>query len=154
MKRFLLLALLCIIACSCGVVTRTRSITSLFLDYRPYTSADFFLSPNPYTGEFEPVGELNIIVDPAVFKIDYKSDNKFSDNIYSNPLSVPVTQELIPESELLEIAVGEALKMGANGISNLKIDVSTELYGYTKGTLKKAIDVYKYHITGFCIIRK
>ena len=154
MKRFILLALLCIIACSCGVVTRTRSVTSLFLDYRPYTSADFFLSPNAYTGDFEPVGELNIIVDPAVVEIRYSSANKFSDNIYSNAPRTPVTQELIPESELLEIAVGEAIKKGANGISNLKIEVSTEFYGYTKGSVKKVIDVYKYHITGFCIIRK
>ena len=152
MKKLIFLTVLSIMLCSCGIITRDRIVTPLFLDFRPYSSSDFFLSPNPYNGDFEPVGELNIVVDPAVLRYDPSSANKYPDNIYA--AKPTVVQENIPASELLEIAVGEALKMGANGISNLKIEVSKEVYGYTKGSINKAIDVDRYHITGFCIIRR
>ncbi len=149
MKKLIFLTVLSIMLCSCGIMTRDRIVTPLFLDFRPYTSAGFFLSPNPYTGDFEPVGELNLIVEPAVVKNEPTTTSKFSDSVYAPKTSV--VQEDISESELLELAVGEALKMGANGISNLKIKVSKEIYAYAKGSLRKAIEIDVYHITGFCI---
>lgn len=152
MKKIIILAVVSIMLCSCGITTRNRIVTPLFLDFRPYTSADFFLSPNPYTGEFEPIGELNIRVEPAVKRYDPYTDTKFNDGIYS--AKPTVVQEDIPEADLLELAVAEALKMGANGISNLKIEITKDLYGYTKGGIQKAIEVDVYHITGFCIARK
>ena len=152
MKKLILLAVFSAMLCSCGIMTRDRIVTPLFLDFRPYSSADFFLSPNPYNGDYEPVGELSITVDPAVTRYDPSTTNKYSDNIYATRPTVQ--EENIPASDLLEIAVAEALKMGANGISNLKIEISKDFYGYTKGSIKKAIEVNRYHITGFCIVRK
>lgn len=152
MKRIIILAVFSIMLCSCGITTRNRIVTSLFLDFRPYTSADFFLSPNSYTGEFDPIGELNIQVEPAVVRYDPNTIAKFTDGIYAAKFTV--AQEYISESDLLEIAVQEALKMGANGISNLKIGITKDYYGYTKGAIRKAIEVDVYHITGFCIKRK
>ena len=152
MKKTIILAVFSIILCSCGITTRNRIVTPLFLDFRPYTSADFFLSPNPYTGEFEPIGELSVIVEPAVVKYEPKTETKYTDGIYA--AKPTVVREQIPASELLDIAVAEALKMGANGISNLKIEIRPTHYSYTKGFVTKFIEVDEYHITGFCIARK
>ena len=38
----------------------------MFLDFQPYTESGFFISPNPYTGQFSPIGEINITVQPAL----------------------------------------------------------------------------------------
>ena len=61
MKRLVPL-LAALMLCSCSVMTHQRYVSTMFLDFRPYTEAGFFISPNPYTGEFSPLGEINIVV--------------------------------------------------------------------------------------------
>ena len=152
MKRIVSLILLCASLASCATIyTRETQQTTTFLDYRPYADADIFLSPDPYPGEFEPVGELYIIVDPAVVKNTVEED-KFADNIYARNTAVPVKATTMAAEDLLEIAVKEAGLKGANGICNLSLEVTRVDYPYKK-TWKSVlyIPAERYIIRGFCI---
>jgi hypothetical protein len=122
MKKLIIFALAAIVACSCSVLTHQRYVSTMFLDFQPYTETGFFISPNPYTGEFSPVGEISITVQPALTpkaKI-IKGSGEYTDGLYAQKNNTNVVQEDISASELLELAVREAEARGANGISNFK----------------------------------
>lgn len=149
MKRIILLLTSAFILASCAV-TRGRFVSTYFLDFRPYSEAGFFISPNPYPGDFVSIGELSITVEPAILPSSKvpASDKKFEDGIYGAPPSSGAYTETIPASELLDMAVAQALKVGANGLANFKCQAiySTEVsrYGSSK-TLSH------YEISGLCI---
>lgn len=128
---------------SCGVLqTRELQKNVLFIDYRPYTEAGFYLSPNEYPGPHTPVGELNLVIDPAVVRSDYSSNW--------------VVEKTLSADEILSMAVSEATKRGSNGISNLKIEVLTQDYLYYKkegllGTTGMTMPVNRYIVSGVLI---
>lgn len=157
MKRITLITLVCIVVSSCGTLkTRDLQKTTLFLDYRPYTEEGIFLSPNAYTGQFEPVGQLELIIDPAVSRKTETPSAGYNDGIYkSSNTSIPVYYTPINAQELLDMAVSEAIKMGANGISNLKIIVEKIDYIYSEGkglfSTVSFTPIERYIVSGFCI---
>jgi len=116
----------------------------MFLDFRPYTDAGFFISPNPYTGEFSPIGEISMTIQPALrpkAKL-IKSAGAYIDGLYSQKNTSNVEQEEISASELLEMAVKEAKALGANGVSNFKCLLVTDV---------DPVERYHYEISGFAI---
>lgn len=141
MKRIIFLAICCLALSSCGVLqTRELQKEVLFLDYRPYIEAGLHLSPNDYPKPHTPVGELNILIDPKVVAID-------DWNVKAEPLEA---------KELLKMAVDEAIIRGANGISNLKIEVVSQPYPYYRkeslaGTSYLTKNIDRYIITGVLI---
>lgn len=141
MKRLVPL-LAALILCSCSVMTHQRYVSTMFLDFRPYTEAGFFISPNPYTGEFSPLGEINIVVQPALQRRAQQIKGSFSDGLYAASTGSPVVQEEIFSEELLEMAVKAAKEKGANGISNFKCLRVRDL---------SELEPYHYEITGFAI---
>lgn len=151
MKRIIVIIAIAVMAASCSI-TRDRQVFTSFIDYRPYTEKGFFISPNPYTGEFASIGELSIIVTPGintVSKVSVKSDKDFSDGVYSRGSSSSSFVEDIPASELVEMAVKEAQKVGANGIANFKC-----LTVYNTVVSKSGVSrggVSHYEISGLCI---
>ena len=154
MKKALYFALLAIVFASCSTLKPTNRITTTFLaDYRPYSSADFFLSPDPYLGDFKPIGEIRIEIHPALVRPTSTSAPKYYDGLYIQPTGL--VEEQIPMSDLLEAAVKEALDLGANGIANLKITTQESAVYTSRGkVVSTGKAVTKYVITGFCIIRK
>lgn len=152
MKRFTYLMLSLLILNSCGVLqTRELQKHVMFIDYTPYTEAGFFLSPNDYPGEHTPVGELHLIIDPAVLKADQKG---YQDNIYQQNNQVYAKD--LTSKEILEMTVSEATKRGSNGISNLKIEVVTQDYPYyiNEGLLTTSaltMPVNRYIVSGVLI---
>ncbi len=146
-KIIFLLSILLISGCA---VQRQRLISTFFLDYRPYTEQGFFISPDPFMGKFMPVGDLSVTVIPGTkpkksqekIAIDY--ERAYFDDIYGAPPTPAqvFTKETISPEELLEIAVSEARKVGANGISNFKCECIRNI---------KTNMVESYYITGFCI---
>ena len=123
----------------CGTASRARSVSVGFADFRPYISSGFWVSPDPYTGKFEPVGELSIRVTPAI------RPETTGDGVYSATLYVP---ETIDPAELLELAYKEAKDKGANGIVNYKTQILTRTdvsHGISSTTVEA------YIITGFLI---
>ncbi len=129
-----------LLLCSCSVMTHQRYVATMFLDFQPYTEAGFFISPNPYTGQFSPLGEISISIQPALQR-KAKQVKGYNDGLYSNN-SAPVVQEEISAEELLEMAVKEAKARGANGISNFKCSKVFDM---------DPIEKYHYEISGFAI---
>jgi hypothetical protein len=115
-----------------------RVVKTTIVDYRPYISEGFYLSPDPYTKDFDPIGEIRIEVTPAL--VDRNSP-KASKCICNGG----VWEEVVTSDELLRAAVKQAIALQANAIVNLKI--TTEIDEDIEPTRK-------YIISGFCIVRK
>ena len=115
-----------------------RVIKTTIIDYRPSISEGFYLSPDPYTKDFDPIGEIRIEVTPAL--VDRNSP-KASKCICNGG----VWEEVVTSDELLRAAVKQAIALQANAIVNLKI--TTEIDEDIEPTRK-------YIISGFCIVRK
>lgn len=141
MKRLIPL-LAALILCSCSVMTHQRYVSTMFLDFQPYTEAGFFISPNPYTGQFSPVGEINITVQPALQQPSRQIKGVYNDAVYAPKNGAGVVQEEILAEELLDMAVKEAKAKGANGISNFRC---------TRVLDANPLEPYHYEITGFAI---
>lgn len=143
MKKLVFILATILSLSSCGVLqTRDLQKNVLFIDYRPYTEAGFYLSPNEYPGPHTPVGELNLVIDPAVVRSDYSSNW--------------VVEKTLSADEILSMAVSEATKRGSNGISNLKIEILTQDYLYYKkegllGTTGMTMPVSRYIVSGVLI---
>lgn len=106
---------------SCSVyIPLPKATHATFLDYRPYTSDGFFLSPHPYSGECEFLGELHIEVMPEQVKIEDGRYDSYDALSFHNGKWYGF--ERISYSEILQTAVVRAASMGANGISSLKIE--------------------------------
>lgn len=117
-----------------------RSEYVSFLDYRPYTTNGFFLSPNSYPGVYESIGEMRIIVVPEIVE-------KFNEDYLSNSY----IKRDIPERELLDSFVKQAVLKGANGISNLSIKRITTTT-YTKYSATSTLS--HYEVSGLLIMCK
>ena len=138
-KIFILLAWLAILS-SCSIIRpQERAEYVSFLDYRPYTTNGFFLSPNSYPGAYESIGEMRIIVVPEI--VEESNDYYMQSYVKKD----------IPESELLANLVKQALLKGANGISNLSIKRITTTT-YTKYSATSTLS--HYEISGLLIMCK
>lgn len=154
MKHFIKLFLALAIVTSCAVLQPTERTTDAFyIDYRHFTSNDFFLSPDPYPEKFKPIAELRVEVTPAVKKYKPITTSAYADGIYQQNKSI-YHQENISMRELLDAIVTKAKELNANGIVNLKIKQESNKIIISKGLFKdKTLTVNKYIITGFCIKR-
>ena len=148
MKQILTLILAAILMASCGVATHTRVTETTFIDYRPYTSAGFFLSPDPYSGAFDALGEVRVSVTPAILPrtATVRKASTFTDGVYNDTATTSnfVYEKVEPE-ELLEEAVTVAKKMGADGL--VDIDIQRVPTG-------DVTDPTVYVLTGLAILRK
>ena len=132
MKRFCLLALVLIIVTGCGSASRARAVLVGFADFRPYTTEGFFVSPDPYPGkDFTPIGELSLEVRPAW---NYSQNGSLS-------------AETIGAAELLNTAVQEARKRGANGLVDYRV---AKRYVTSSKGLTSLVDAYE--VTGLLIL--
>lgn len=134
------------VATSCATFKpQQRSYSISFLDYRPYTSEGFFISPDPYTGEFEALGELYLEVQPEQKEIDIKNKDNYDSIVYWGTQAYGF--ERINHAELLEMAVKRAVSVGANGIANIRITKTT---GATINASVASTSIV-YKIEGLCI---
>ena len=127
-------------------ITHGRLVSTSFLDFRPYTEAGFFLSPDPYPGEFEALGEIIVTVVPSLLPKSGAGPQKFADGAYSSVGQY--VSENIPGEELLDLVVKAALDRGADGIADFKC---AAVYEYVTKDYK-VLD--HYDISGLAIKRK
>ena len=119
MKKCVFIILLILTGCS--TLQRSRSVVEGFADYRPYTTAGMFISPDPYTGtDYTAIGEYRALVLPALTLAENRT----------------YKVETISSSELLEMTVREARKKGANGIVDYRVVT-------TYSTTSKAVESYE-----------
>ena len=145
MKRILILLLALVSLQSCGALfapyePQQKATFATFLDFRPYTSEGFFISPDSYTGDHETLGELFLTVMPEQKEITESKRSKYDEVQYIN--GILYGYEIIPYAELLEQAVLRAVSIGADGIADLKIAKYANDYSV------------RYEVTGLCIKRK
>ena len=141
-KLFILLLVLS----SCAIQKQAeRTVSVNFYDFRKYTEIGFFLSPDPYVGEFKPVGMIDIDIFPGIEK---KTVIEYNSIIGDDTKMVRYATEEISGEECLKIIVDKAKKMGANGVSNFKAitHYNTTIVG--NATIRK---VEKYEVSGFAI---
>ena len=131
MKKAIIITIVAIVVASCGVIQLPKGETVSFLDYRPYTEAGIFISPYNYTGKYEAIGQLDIIIYP--------------DSI-SDGLSTTLIE--IPSKELLDRIVKHSIGKGANGIANLKI---SRIVNTTVTRFGSYSSLSHYEISGFLI---
>lgn len=147
MKKVFIIIAAALLFASCSTLRPTQRVSqTIFSDYRQYTEQGFLISPNAYPGEFDAVGEINLIVTPALVKTEIQS-------LYAGGgTRMGIAYEKISYDELVAMAVKEAKGKGADALVNFAIDVQEissvdKMYGgYTTG--------YKYYVKGYCIKRK
>lgn len=147
MKKFFIAIIAVATFTSCSAMKETqRTILSSFSDYRQYATEGFLISPNPYTYNFESVGEIDIIVEPA--QIIKETPSPYTVGLPTKTL----IYETISYDELVKMAVDEAKAKGADALVNFsitkeKISHVNKIYGgYTYSHI--------YYVKGFCIKRK
>lgn len=147
MKKLFIVISFAVLCASCSTIRPTQRVCqTVFSDYRQYTEQGFLISPNAYPNEFEAVGEVNIIVTPALIETEIQSQYT------GGGTRMGVAYEIISYDELVAMAVKEAKSKGADALVNFTIDVQEiksvdQMYGgYTTG--------YKYYVKGYCIKRK
>lgn len=145
MKRIMILTAAAMVLTSCGALfmpyePQQRMELASFLDFRPYTSAGFFISPDAYTGEYEPIGQLYLIVMPEEKEISESKRSKYDEPHYMN--GILYGYEFIPYADLLDKVVAKAMEMGADGIADFKLKRSA------------AGGSVLYEVEGLCIKRK
>jgi len=131
MKK-LVFILVAVIVAGCAVARQPRVVEAGFIDFRPYTDAGFLLSPDPYTGNFDALGEILVNVTPALVPAKSVAQGKFVDGAYN---SVGMVREKIDAAELLELAYKQAIQYGADGIVDLKFTFQSDAAGISQYTI-------------------
>lgn len=131
---------------SCLPKLMPRVVSTSFFDYRKYANENFFLSPDPYIGDFTPCGELSIVIKPADVK--FGRDDEFDSFYNKNDVPTGIVKEKISSEELLDIAVKKAKEVGANGIANFKCLVINHTY-FLNGISHTVFS--HYEISGYAI---
>lgn len=151
MKRKLLLligVITTIIIQGCSPKLMPRTVRTFYIDYSKYSSEGFFISPNAYSGNFTPLGELLITVIPGDKVVSKMNVYDSQTNLYES--AKLIEKEQISTKELLDIAVNFAKQKGANSIVNFKCEIKN--YSYYNTSLKQPSTYFShYEISGFAI---
>lgn len=129
MKRIICLAFLALCLVGCGVTSPKPSekfTVSVFMDYRPYANEGFFISPDPYPGEFTSLGELLLNIYPArvpAGTVKFESKSKYEDAVYTQHTEGGLVSYPIDSSELMDEFVTKAKALGGDGVSGFKCKV-------------------------------
>lgn len=137
-KALVILASLMLITSCATIKPAQRIVTTGFIDYQEFSKEEFMLSPDPYIGEFEPIGELKINIVPAL-----KSSQVWGQ-------SAKITRELVTYQEMAQIAVSKAKGIGADALVNFEIKIEPR---YPTRKDKNWCNI-QYFVSGFCIDRK
>lgn len=122
MKRFTILLAVLLVAASCGTsLTRERMTSVTFADFTAYP--DMWISPNDCPQAHQALGQLSVTIIPAITPRERTTSR---DAVYTTIGNYKT--EVIGGEELLGIAVSEARRRGANGISNLRVTKSDGVY--------------------------
>ena len=155
MKNIIVLALFSLCFLGCSQKPTKREVITYVFDFREHTKSGFFISPTPYIGLFDPVGEINIRVYPAKTVrndvSEYEVGVLFGKSRTGTESNTTYITEKITPDELLNILVDEAKALGADGIVNVSIRDETA----TRASGGKVITEFLYYkLSGFAIKRK
>jgi len=142
MRNILIFLVIAVLSgCAPKLIPTDRKIYTSTFDFRKYTKDGFFISSTPYIGNFDPIGELQIHVNPAK-KVESVKGTTTTVKAY--------VEENINLEELLDFVVAEAKQMGADGLVNLSVERITEKLGTASQSYTETTHILK----GFAIKRK
>jgi len=144
MKRILLAISAIVILSGCAALKPTeREVYTYIADYRAYSEAGFLITPQPYHGEYESLGEIDIHIIPAF----EKAEEEFG---YMGEKWYSYKFEKISLDAMVNTAVKQAVGMGADAIANFSITGKI----IERTGQGKTYEGIEYHVKGFCIKRK
>jgi len=129
--------------------TERKIITSV-LDFRKYNDEGFFITKDKYYGEYNPLGDISIIISPAKRLARYHIQGDNYDTQGLNYIRILVTEN-IDSNELLEILVNEAKTLGADALVELSIKSQ---YQEKIVDGKSNIEILYHDLSGLAIKRK
>ena len=145
MKKLLFVLASAVLLASCAT---TMSTIISYTDYSKYDKEGFFVSPTPYYNDYTPCGEVYIsvpayqVVEDKDVKIDSKGYNQYGNYVIGSP--VTTKSNLYTRGDLVDLAVEQAKKNGADALVNFKVGAIYSEQG----------SIIRYEIFGFCIKRK
>lgn len=143
MKKIILLAAIAILTGCASLKPTERKVYTYLADYRAYSEAGFLITPQPYHGEYESLGEIDIHIIPAF----EQAEEEFG---YMGEKWYTFKFETISMDAIINTAVKQAVGMGADAIANFSITGKTiERVGSGK-----TYEGIEYRVKGFCIKRK
>lgn len=141
MKKILYLSiplmLIYLSGCSQGIVMQKSMIVSGY-DFSKYSKIGFLFTPEKYNGSYESIGLVEVDVYPAVLDKAYYDDTQRKFDRWS--------VDKISTSEVIDSLYAVCNKMGANALTNFKIEVSNP-------ASNGAITYYGIKASGFAIKR-
>jgi hypothetical protein len=123
MKKMILLFAIVLIFASCET-SKFLTTETYFLDFRPYAEKGFTMSSTIINESFEPIGDISCICTGGYDTKGLKMKEDESGMKYAN---VGLNKKPVPcnFNDVIEKIYQESLKVGANGIINLKIDAKS-----------------------------
>lgn len=126
---------------SCATLKHAdRIVTDYTIDYTAFNDDEFLITPYRYTHEYNAVGDLRMVIVPALKGNFVKQGG--SDRYIIAP-------ENITYQEMAGMAIAKARRMGADALVDFRITVSSRTPD-RKGNRCW----YEYVVSGFCIQRK
>lgn len=142
-KIFLAIAAIAILYGCAALKPTEREVYTYVADYRAYSEAGFLITPQPYHGEYESLGEVDIHIIPA-FK---EAGEEYG---YMGEIWQTYKFEKISMDTIVDTAVKQAVEIGADAIANFSITGKViERVGS-----RKTYEGIEYRVKGFCIKRK
>lgn len=143
MKKIILLAAIAILTGCASLKPTERKVYTYLADYRAYSEAGFLITPQPYQGEYESLGEIDIHIIPAF----EQAEEEFG---YMGEKWYTFRFETISMDAIINTAVKQAVGMGADAIANFSI-TGKVIERVGSGKTYEGIE---YRVKGFCIKRK
>lgn len=132
-KLIYLFVFICLLLTSCETSRTMFLSTSGYLDYSIYSNEGFFITEsNSVIFDYDPLGSISVYQREGSILVNEK-EIKQNSEIYGSTSTYKKIWEFkkIDLSEMLEIAVEDSKKLGADALINLKIEPSPELINKT-----------------------
>lgn len=157
--RLVVMMVVFVILLSCTrTLNRTYEIYNFTkLDFTKYTEKGFLFSPYQYNGDYEAIGIINYKFVPSAefveskeeFELMYEKGNRIGDK--KDSYKMFWLENSYNLYDLLDSIYYWSTSKGANAIVDLKLNVTSEYFGY--GYINP-ITIKGVEITGFAIKRK
>jgi uncharacterized protein YbjQ (UPF0145 family) len=142
MKYFVLAMFINLLFISgCLIYTQPREAYFTGLNFYPFIEEGFFITPNQYEGESEPIGYYKVKLEPAIVKKGLVRDS--TAGRWLTRRSDVVDIEVVTAQEALDSLVTISREKGANALSQVVFTYETErIFNY---------DVTSAVVSGFAI---
>lgn len=155
MKTWILLLSFVVFGCATNrpPVKFVPAVSSLSLiDFTPYSSKSFLITPFPYNADYEAVGIFQVVLTPQAIMDSTKSTVRTEAGSHS-VVKREWKTDAIDSKKAFDLIYAEASRMGANAIVDLKIsEVRNEIVNDPISGYPSTV-VYGIRLNGFAIKR-